>query len=177
MRIYLDSCVVTYLVENTPQAATVQQILANYHGSQACSSNLALLECLVAPLRDNDEVLVNAYKQFFRVCYRIPSRVQVFRVAAHLRATTNLRTPDALHLAYAHAGKCHIFLTGDKKNCKSMELAASVPIPTRGGCDIIRSGAVAMNTPQDMLFQLLAPNPPTLLTPHPKNHPNHLKIY
>jgi predicted nucleic acid-binding protein len=129
MRIYLDSCVVIYLVENTPQAATVQQILANYHGSQACSSNLALLECLVAPLRDNDEVLVNAYKQFFRVCYRIPSRVQVFRVAAHLRATTNLRTPDALHLAYAHAGKCHIFLTGDKKLANLWNSQRAYPYP------------------------------------------------
>jgi len=129
MRIYLDSCVVIYLVENTPQAATVQQILANYQGSQACSSNLALLECLVAPLRDNDEVLVNAYKQFFRVCYRIPSRVQVFRVAAHLRATTNLRTPDALHLAYAHAGKCHIFLTGDKKLANLWNSQRAYPYP------------------------------------------------
>jgi predicted nucleic acid-binding protein len=38
---------------------------------------------------------------------------QVFLRAAQIRAATRLRTPDALHLAFASYGKCDVLLTGD----------------------------------------------------------------
>jgi len=115
-RIYLDSCVIIYLVENAPRAQQVVAFLQNYPDHIQFSSNLALLECLVAPLRAGNYFLVRAYEIYFDTMRLIPSRQSVFRQAAELRAhLQSLSVPDALHTAYALVGECDLLLTGDKR--------------------------------------------------------------
>lgn len=115
MRVYLDTNIAIYLVENTPEALLVSQALTQIGQYQLCSSYLMLCEALVAPLRNYDQILVAAYERFFRSLERIPTRPSVYRLAARLRAHSQLRTPDALHLAHALYARCSHFLTGDQK--------------------------------------------------------------
>lgn len=48
----------------------------------------------------------------------------VLRDAARLRATTKLKTPDALHLATAQSENCALFITNDR----AFRTAASLPL-------------------------------------------------
>ena len=115
-RIYLDSSAIIYLVENAAKKPLVLAALAKYPGYTICSSALALMECLVQPLQNGNQNLVQAYDAYFQILWLIPSRREVFRRAAEIRAFTNLRTPDALHLAYASMGRCEAIITGDQKS-------------------------------------------------------------
>lgn len=114
-RVYLDANIIIYIVENAPNAALVQRQLSQIPQPQPCSSYLALCECLVMPIRNNDRLLARTYERFFQSITRIPTRPTIFRLAARLRAHSRLRTPDALHLAYALTAQCAYFLTGDRR--------------------------------------------------------------
>lgn len=115
MTAYIDTNVVIYVVEGTPEAVRVVQKVAQLGNPLLYSSYLTLCECLVIPIRNNDQFLVRTYEQFFRTLTRIPTRPAVFRLAARLRAHSRLRTPDALHLAYALTAQCAYFITGDQR--------------------------------------------------------------
>lgn len=114
-RIYLDTHIIIYLVENTPNALQVRAYLQAQGAPILCSSNLALMECLIKPLQNKDTQLPKRFLEFFQSLYLVPARRQIFIRAAHIRAMTQLRTPDALHLAFASCGKCDTLLTGDKQ--------------------------------------------------------------
>lgn len=114
-RVYLDANIMVYLVENTPKAGEVRQLLLQISNPQPYFSDLALCECLVMPLHANNHALVLAYEQFFKEISRIRNSQRVFRLTAELRARSSLRTPDALHLAYALSAPCDVFLTGDQR--------------------------------------------------------------
>ena len=43
----------------------------------------------------------------------IPTTRQLWEEAARLRATTGLKTPDALHAAAAQHARCTLFITND----------------------------------------------------------------
>ena len=100
-RIYLDANVTIYLVQNTPNAPQVRTYLQAQVDSILCSSNLSLLECLVLPFQQANRHLQQRFYTFFQSLELIPARRQVFLRAAQIRAATRLRTPDALHLAFA----------------------------------------------------------------------------
>jgi predicted nucleic acid-binding protein len=115
--VYLDTAPVIYSIEQHPD---YWPILLPLWGKlqagnvQLISSELLLLECLVIPLRTNNTVLVNAYEQL------LSSQVALFavhesilRAAAQLRATSNLKTPDAIHAATALSMSHTLFLTND----------------------------------------------------------------
>ena len=81
-------------------------------------SELALLECLVVPLRQSNLKLARAYEDIFQSAEvnarPVDSRV-VLR-AAELRARAPaLRTPDAIQLATAQKAGCQTFITNDKR--------------------------------------------------------------
>ena len=82
---------------------------------QIISSELALLETLVAPLRNLDSVLITAYETLLlsTEMQLMPMTRAILREAAQLRAQTNMKTPDAIHAATAIAHGCSIFLTND----------------------------------------------------------------
>ncbi len=74
------------------------------------------MEALVLPLRNADTLVINAYEQLFLSSDMrlIPISQSVLRQAATLRATTNLKTPDAIHAATALTVNCTQFITNDK---------------------------------------------------------------
>ncbi|NJO51028.1 MAG: PIN domain-containing protein [Leptolyngbyaceae cyanobacterium RM2_2_4] len=67
------------------------------------SSELSLMEVLVVPMRDRNAALVSTYEQLLLSSNvrLLPISQVCLRSAAQLRASTNLKTPDAIHAATA----------------------------------------------------------------------------
>jgi predicted nucleic acid-binding protein len=114
--IYLDSCLLIYLLEDHPEfAASARAAVAGAGPARLAISPLVQHECLVGPLRRGDPVLQSAYESFFQRFLRLPMTEQVFAQAAHLRARFGLKTPDALHLACAQQHRCDALWTNDER--------------------------------------------------------------
>jgi predicted nucleic acid-binding protein len=114
--IYLDSCLVIYLVETgAPAHAAVRQAVADAVGATFAVSPLVIMECLVGPLRSGDETLRESYDRTFDALPLVPLDPPVFRRAARLRASHGLKTPDALHLATALECGCEALWTNDDR--------------------------------------------------------------
>lgn len=116
MRVYLDACVLIYRLEGAPpfQEAARAALDTLGAGDAACISDLVRLECLVKPLRIGDTALLAAYEVQFGGLELLPMPSAVFDLAAELRATCSLRTPDALHAACAIQHGCEELWTNDE---------------------------------------------------------------
>ena len=115
MRIYLDASPIIYWVEKVAPYHAQVDVRLRGAGTILVSSPLALMECLVRPLRRGDAGLVQDYDVFFssQVLDRVELTEGIFRRAAEIRAQHNFRTPDSVHLAAAQASACDVFLTND----------------------------------------------------------------
>lgn len=114
--IYLDTCLVIYLIENHPDAAhRVQTAMARKPVENFAVSPLVKLECLVKPLRTDDLALQQRYEAGLRQFVQLGLAESVFVNAARLRARFNLRTPDAMHLACAQHHGCVELWTNDNR--------------------------------------------------------------
>jgi predicted nucleic acid-binding protein len=73
------------------------------------------METLIGPLKSGNAVLVNTYEQLFQQAqtHLFPITQSILREAARLRATTKLKTPDAVHAATAREVACALFITND----------------------------------------------------------------
>jgi predicted nucleic acid-binding protein len=73
------------------------------------------METLIGPLKSADTVLETAFDQMLlgADARLLPITQPVLREAARLRATTKLKTPDALHAATAMLAGCALFVTND----------------------------------------------------------------
>jgi predicted nucleic acid-binding protein len=116
--VYLDTNPVIYSVEKHPVYWPLLQPLwqaAKAKSIEIISSDLTLMETLVGPLKVGDAALVNAYEQLFLQAQTrlLPITQTILRAAAQLRATTKLKTPDALHAATALGAGCALFVTND----------------------------------------------------------------
>lgn len=117
--IYADTQVFIYAVEKHPVYAPLLRPL--WHETQSgrlevVSSELALMETLVAPLRNGDGALAAAYERMFQCAgiRLIPITSTVLREAAQQRARhKSLRAPDAIHAATASLAGCVLLLTND----------------------------------------------------------------
>ena len=115
-KIYLDSCIVIYLVEeHATYAAQIRRAIAALPDAQFCISPLVELECLVGPLKLADTNLQTQYGQFFTNLCRLNIPDEVYQAAAKLRATYNIRTPDAIHIAVAQQHGCAQLWTNDNR--------------------------------------------------------------
>ncbi|MDZ8239489.1 MAG: PIN domain-containing protein [Nostoc sp. ChiQUE01a] len=117
--IYIDTPVVIYSVEWNPDYySLLQPLWLKFQTGeiQIISSELILMETLVLPLKNNDTFLLNAYEELLlsENMQLVPISQPVLRQAANLRATTNLKTPDAIHAATALSVNCNQFITNDK---------------------------------------------------------------
>ena len=115
MSVYLDTCIVIYLVERHPlYCAPIEALMQKAGAMDFCYSPLVRLECLVMPFRTNDAALLNLYEVFLGAQRRLDLPPAVFDEAARLRAThRSLKTPDAIHLAAALHYACNEFWTND----------------------------------------------------------------
>lgn len=119
-RVYLDSCIVIYLIQAPPETRrVVREALrpADREPPLLHVSALTRLECRVHPLRNGAAELLTAFDRFFtsRDLRRCRLTGAVFDLATELRAVHRLKTPDALHLAAALDGDCTEFWTNDQR--------------------------------------------------------------
>lgn len=114
-KIYLDSCVAIYLVEEHPlYCAAIEKMLADCDGI-VCYSPLTELECLVLPLRLKRNDLLDKFRRFFSLNLKLEMPDVVYQEAAQLRAGFGIKTPDALHLATARFHNCTELWTNDDR--------------------------------------------------------------
>jgi predicted nucleic acid-binding protein len=117
--VYVDTAVLIYSVEANPNYRELLRSLwlkLKASELEVISSELSLMEVLIVPLRNNDTALVNDYERLMLEgdIQLIPVSQTILREAARLRATTNLRTPDAIHAATAINTGCTLFLSNDR---------------------------------------------------------------
>lgn len=118
---YLDANVFIYTLNAFQPFLTVLTRLFSSVDSgqiQAVTSELALAELLVKPIRDGDIAAQQTCQSLLLDNPRLtvkPITRQTLIESAHLRATTTLKLPDALHLATARLGGCDLFLTNDER--------------------------------------------------------------
>ncbi|MHC5733859.1 type II toxin-antitoxin system VapC family toxin [Nostoc sp.] len=117
--IYIDTSVAIYTIEGNPDYYSLLQPLWSkfYAGEiKIISSELILMEVLVVPLRNGNNSLVADYEELLlsSQVQLIPISQSILRQSANLRATSNLKTPDAIHAATALSVNSNQFITNDK---------------------------------------------------------------
>lgn len=134
MNLFLDACVIIYLIEaREPFFSTVQTTLQAINDENASTSivvsRLSLLECLVNPLKRQEAFIIEQYRSFFsrqdlKIVELVPELVEK---ALWLRVRYNLRIPDALQVSSALLlpGE-HLFLTGDRSLTRVVELNSRI---------------------------------------------------
>jgi predicted nucleic acid-binding protein len=101
--VYIDTQIMIYTVEANPAYFDLLQPLwEKFQTSELeiLTSELTLMETLVFPLKQTNTVLANDYEQLLEhsEIQLIPIQRSILKNAAHLRTTTNLKTPDAIHV-------------------------------------------------------------------------------
>jgi predicted nucleic acid-binding protein len=118
-KVYLDAAPIIYSVETHPKYfPLLAPAWQTAHSRQTpfLTSELSLLEVLVAPLRAKDAKILAAYEGVLASSdiQLIPITMEVLREAAQLRASiASLRTPDAIHAASALLAGCSMFICND----------------------------------------------------------------
>jgi predicted nucleic acid-binding protein len=82
------------------------------------TSALTLLEVLIVPYRAGNRLLAGRYEALLtrsRGIRLVDLTRDQLRAAAQLRATTGVKTPDALQLVAAIGAGCRTFLTNDRR--------------------------------------------------------------
>lgn len=119
--IYLDSnCLIYYFENNSKYAQKVEDIfnLSIQNNIKLITCNLSLMELLVLPIKLKNKRIIKLYKNLDK---HIPNFTfanvdeKTFVKAAEIRATTNFRSPDSIHLASSIVNNCDTFVTSDKQ--------------------------------------------------------------
>ena len=115
--IYLDSCLVIYLIEEHPiYAPLLENYIVNKRDFVLVVSHLTEMECLIMPLRNNNQLLTGKFRDWFKQVEVFSLTETIFSQAAQLRADfPGLKTPDALHIATAQYHNCDEFWTNDNR--------------------------------------------------------------
>jgi len=116
--VYLDAQILIYTVERFP--AYFDAVLPIWQASRAgeleiVTSELSVLEVMTGPLKTGSGRLIDAYENLLTgsELRLAPISMDVLLGAAKLRATTSLRTPDAIHAATATVTNCVTLITND----------------------------------------------------------------
>jgi len=117
--VYLDTNSFIYSVERIdPYRAILDTLWQTVSGGQimVITSELTLLEVLVRPLKMSDATTATTFRtvlQHTPDVQMLPITQTVLEKAANLRATLNLKTPDAIYAATAVLNGCALFVTND----------------------------------------------------------------
>ena len=116
--VYLDANGFIYSVERVEPYRTLLEPMwqqARAGEFDVASSDISVLETLVKPLREGDEVVEMLLRSMFDAneVSLIPATRELWEDAARIRADTGLKTPDALHAATALRAGCTAFITND----------------------------------------------------------------
>jgi len=132
--IFLDANIIIYQVEAVTTfrdkvRSVIREISSEHPGSRFAVSRLSLLECLVKPVRERDEPIIERYRSFFTASdlHIVEINPRVIEQALLLRADTGLRTPDAIQAASAMTlSEPAIFVTGDHAFSKVPDLISRI---------------------------------------------------
>jgi predicted nucleic acid-binding protein len=114
--IYLDSCLVIYLIERHARwGDPVARAMAQPDGADFALSPLVKCECLVGPIKRGDLILQQSYTELFNEFVSLGMPEVVYLQAAELRGRFGLKTADALHLACAQFHRCEALWTNDDR--------------------------------------------------------------
>ena len=116
----LDTAPLIYFIEQNPNYIDIVReffMAMNKGEFQVVTSSLTLTEVLVHPLRNGNNQLAQQYRnillnQDFLTVFSVSP--DIAQLAAQLRATDNIRTPDAIQIATAIQNDAEFFLTNDK---------------------------------------------------------------
>lgn len=116
--VYLDTAPIIYSVE---KHTDYWQLLTSLWQSlkskeiEVFTSELTLLETLVQPVKQNNQTLISAYETLLTKTdiNLLPISLDILRESANLRATVNLKTPDAIHASSAFSVNSTHFVTND----------------------------------------------------------------
>jgi predicted nucleic acid-binding protein len=116
--IYLDTVAIIYSIERFPEYITLLEPMWQKLRSGDISivtSELAVLETLVMPIRQSNTDLITRYERllFSSEVSLIPITQAILKSAATLRAQNNIKTPDSIHAATATDSRCDFFITND----------------------------------------------------------------
>jgi predicted nucleic acid-binding protein len=116
----LDTPSFIYFIEEHPKyLSIVRPVFAAIADGTitGVTSALTLLETLVQPFRVGHAPLAEQYEALLTRSHGLRFEEitrGVLYAAAHLRATHNIKTPDAIHLATALIANCSAYLTNDR---------------------------------------------------------------
>jgi uncharacterized protein len=114
--IYFDANCFIYTVEQVQPFFNA--LIPIWQAAQAGSihiitSELTALEVLVKPFQSGDTLVETAYHQILEQTQEVnmePISLAILKHAAHLRAYSRLKTPDAIHIATAlHVGCVQLY--------------------------------------------------------------------
>ena len=117
----LDSAPLIYFIEENPAYLEMTDAFfeAMVRGElRVVTSVITLLEVLVYPLRQGNSILAQQYRDILsdeEGLTTIEVSPAIAEIAAQLRATYNLRTPDAIQMATAIRQDASFFLTNDSR--------------------------------------------------------------
>ena len=117
----LDTAIFIYFIEEDPRFLPLLDPLfreADDGTRELVTSSLTLLEVLVVPFRVSNRAVADRYEVLLtrsRGIRLVALTQDQLRAAAQLRATTGVKTPDALQLAAAIGAGCQTFLTNDRR--------------------------------------------------------------
>ena len=120
-RVALDTALFIYFIEEHPRFLPLLDPLfreADQGARELVTSTLTLLEVLVVPYRAGNRLLADRYEALLtrsRGIRLVDLTRDQLRAAAQLRATTGVKTPDALQLVGALVSRCDTFLTNDRR--------------------------------------------------------------
>jgi predicted nucleic acid-binding protein len=125
--LFLDACIIIYWIEapdpfHARLMARLRALRRQAPDAGFAVSRLSWMECLVKPMRDNDQALMDEYRVFFDAgqLQVIELSAPVIERATSLRAKHGLRTPDALQAASALEITGDIlFLTNDERRVQA----------------------------------------------------------
>ena len=129
-KIAIDTMIFVYAFEDHPAHPS---FLRSFFSAlekgemESVTSSVTITECLTQPYRVKDFALAAQYMALFRNFPHlsvVPVTDDIAERAAFLRASQNLKTPDALQLATALLSGANFFLTNDQ----SLSSIQDVPI-------------------------------------------------
>jgi predicted nucleic acid-binding protein len=117
----IDTAILIYFIEE--ESRFLPHILPLFKEADAgdrvlVTSELTLLEVLVVAYRVGNRQLAERYEALLtrsRGIRMVPLTRGQLRAAAHLRATSGVKVPDALQLVAAMGAGCKVFVTNDRR--------------------------------------------------------------
>ncbi len=120
-KVYFDTNVFIYAIEDhVGYHDQIFQLFQHLHerNCKIVSSEITYAECLVKPLKEQDEESIRNYEKRLvdsKLIQLVPVTLAVLRHAAIFRAHYSTKLPDAIHVATAIEAGCSYLISNDRK--------------------------------------------------------------